>query len=368
MQKTKIGIIGAGQLGRMMALAGIPMGCQFVFLDQHTSAPASGLGHLELGPFDSKDALSRVAAMADVVTFDVENVDAELLSGAAGDTPLWPSAQALSTAQDRLHEKTLFTNLGIPTPKFITVDSQSELHEALEQLGYPAVLKTRRLGYDGRGQRFIRSAQEADAAWQALGEHALILEEFVEFTRELSLITVRNEQGDTTCYPLTENRHSNGILHESRAPFADAELTRTATEYAKKLTEHFNYVGVLTIELFVTDTQLLANEIAPRVHNSGHWTIEGAVTSQFENHVRALLGAPLGDASARGPSAMVNFLGAMPTRSEILKIPGLSFHSYEKSLRPSRKVGHATIVAPDSDTLEERIAEVYRYYQPNLVA
>lgn len=345
----KIGIIGAGQLGRMLALSGYPLGLRFVFVDKSEEAPGGQVGDIILGEFSDPAALRKLSDAADVITYDVENVPGDAVREAV-DKPFWPPVTALEKGQDRLLEKTMFREQGIPTPPFQAVDTLDELKAAAADIGLPAVLKTRRLGYDGKGQRLLKTETDIETAFEAIGGVPLILEGFVDFEREVSIIGVRSTNGEVRCYPLSENTHRDGILRYSIAPYNDAKLQEKAEAHVTRLLEHFEYAGVLTIEFFVKDGELMANEIAPRVHNSGHWTIEGAVTSQFENHVRAILGLPLGDTAARGPSAMINFIGEMPALEDVLKIPGAHYHSYGKDPRPGRKLGHATLTR---DTREE---------------
>jgi len=349
-----IGCVGAGQLGRMLALAGYRLGLKFIFLDKSKDAPGGQIGDIILGEFSDPQKLAELGSKVDLVTYDVENVPVEALNGIPKDKFL-PPVNALAAGQDRLSEKELFQTLKIPTPKFRTVDSMAELEEAIHSVGYPAVLKTRRLGYDGRGQRVIYSPAELGAAFNALSGVPLILEEFIHFEREVSLIGVRNLKGDTAFYPLAENTHREGILRLSMAPYPDKKLQAQAQKHVKKVMEHFDYAGVLTIEFFVRKGKLIANETAPRVHNSGHWTIEGAVTGQFENHMRAILGLPLGETWPIGYSAMVNFIGSMPTREEVLQIPGAHYHDYGKEPRPGRKLGHATLVCQTRKDLLKRL-------------
>ena len=340
----KIGIIGAGQLGRMLALAGYPLGLRFVFLDQSTDAPGAQVGRIVAGAFDDPKGLAELAQEVDVVTFDVENVPVDAIRAIARNKPFLPPPDALGASQDRLDEKTLFRSLRIPTPDFQAVDSREDLIAAAGRIGLPGVLKTRRLGYDGRGQYFLRESADIDTAWDALGKVPLIYEGFVDFSREVSIIGVRSTQGEVACYPLSANTHSAGILRYSTAPYRNASLQRQAEGYLKRLLKHFDYAGVLTIEFFVKRGRLIANEMAPRVHNSGHWTIEGAATSQFENHVRAILGLPLGSTRPIGHSAMVNFIGTIPPAHDVLQVSGVHYHSYGKEPRPNRKLGHCTIV------------------------
>ncbi|MGB5247999.1 MAG: 5-(carboxyamino)imidazole ribonucleotide synthase [Gammaproteobacteria bacterium] len=340
----KVGIIGAGQLGRMLALAGYPLGLRFVFVDQSADAPGAQVGKIIVGAFDDPKALAELAEVSDIITFDVENVPESAVRAVAERTPFLPPVEALATAQDRLSEKTVFTSLGIPTPRFVAVSDRAEFDAAVTTVGLPAVLKTRRLGYDGRGQAFLRQPEDLGPAWERFGESPLILEELVNFDREVSLIGVRRPSGETRCYPLAENVHKDGILSYTCAPLDEPDLQATAERYVDRLMQHLDYAGVLTVEFFVSGGRLLANEMAPRVHNSGHWTIEGAVCSQFENHVRAILDLPLGHTRAVGHAGMVNFLGELPELNQVLAIPGAHFHSYDKAPRPLRKLGHCTVV------------------------
>ena len=344
----KLGIIGAGQLGRMLALAGYPLGLRFVFLDQSEDAPGAQVGRIIQGAFDDPAQLARLAADVDVITFDVENVPVEAVRTIACTKPFLPPVEALGTSQDRLTEKALFRQLRIPTPQHAPVESLKDLRCATERVGLPGILKTRRLGYDGRGQVRLADLADLERAWGKLGGVPLIYEGFVPFKREVSLIGVRSTTGETAFYPLASNVHTGGILRHSIAPFRNASLQRLAESYLRRVLRHFDYAGVLTIEFFVLKGRLIANEMAPRVHNSGHWTIEGAETSQFENHIRAILGLPLGSTRAIGHSAIVNFIGAMPEPGKILRIPGVHYHGYGKEPRPQRKLGHCTVNLPSA--------------------
>jgi len=341
---TTIGILGAGQLGRMLALAGYPLGMRFRFLDPASNSPASLLAdHLA---FDYADisTLEEFAKGLDVVTYEFENVPVETARHLEKFVPVYPSPIALEKAQDRFVEKSFFCELDIPTPKFTT-----DINIAVD---LPAVLKTRRMGYDGKGQTIIYSTAELEN--QNLNE--MILEEFVSFDRELSIIAVRNKSGETRSYPLVENHHRDGILRLSLVTGnVSEELQQQAEEYATRVMSALDYVGVLTIEFFEKDGQLLANEMAPRVHNSGHWTIEGAVTSQFENQVRAVTDAPIGSTSPLGACAMVNLIGNVPDVKSILKIEGAHLHLYDKAPRPKRKLGHVTFVEKDVETLQKKL-------------
>jgi 5-(carboxyamino)imidazole ribonucleotide synthase len=278
----------------------------------------------------------------------------------AAQKPFLPPPDALGASQDRLDEKTLFRSLRIPTPPFVAVDSCDDLRKAVASIGLPGVLKTRRLGYDGRGQYFLHTEADIDVAWDALGSVPLIYEGFVDFSREVSIIGVRSTRGQIAAYPLSANTHSQGILRYSIAPYRNASLQRQAEGYLNKLLKHFDYAGVLTIEFFVKRGQLIANEMAPRVHNSGHWTIEGAATSQFENHIRAILGLPLGSTRPIGHSAMVNFIGTIPDAARVLKIPGVHYHSYGKEPRPNRKLGHCTIVSNGAQARDRSLRQLLK--------
>jgi 5-(carboxyamino)imidazole ribonucleotide synthase len=356
----KIGIIGAGQLGRMLALSGYPLGLRFVFLDSSLDAPGAQVGRIVQGAFDDPAKLSELADEVDVVTFDVENVPVHAVDAISKRKPFYPQVTALGASQDRLTEKTLFRKLKIPTPEFSAIDSLSDLVHATQRIGMPGVLKTRRLGYDGRGQYVIRNAADVEIAWKTLGTVPLIYEAFVNFSREVSLIGVRSTRGEIRCYPISANTHSNGILRHSIAPYRNAALQKQAETYLKRVFKQFDYVGILTIEFFVKNGKLIANEMAPRVHNSGHWTIEGAATSQFENHIRAILGFPLGDTRALGHAAMVNFIGEMPTPEQILSIPGVHYHSYGKEPRPNRKLGHCTITAASATARDKALSKLLK--------
>lgn len=356
-----LGILGGGQLARMLALAAVPLGVRVLVLDQSGDACAGEVATLLEADYTDEAALTEFASLVDVVTFDFENVPARSAQWLAERVAVFPNPDALAVAQDRLSEKTLFNELGIGTPDYAAVDDRAGLDAAVARVGLPAILKTRRLGYDGKGQARLRSPADLDTAWNDLGAGRvpLILEAFVPFQRELSVITVRSRDGEIRTWPLTRNWHENGILSLSVAPVqADDAIIEQARGAARRIAQRLDYVGVFALELFEHEGRLLGNEMAPRVHNSGHWTIEGADTSQFENHVRAVLGLPLGDTRLREPSAMINFIGAMPDRSVALQVPGLHWHDYGKSERAGRKVGHATICAPDGDTLRERLSGI----------
>jgi 5-(carboxyamino)imidazole ribonucleotide synthase len=344
----------------MLALAGVPLGVNFLVVDSAEDACAAQVAPLLGADWRDYEALGRFAGKVDVATFDFENVPAETAQWLTGRTRVSPGPRALAVAQDRLAEKTLFGEIGLATAAFAAVDTRAALVDALARIGTPAILKTRRLGYDGKGQFRLHSEADVDAAWDALGAqaavHGLILEAFVPFQREVSVIAVRGRDGDFRTWPLTQNWHRDGILSLSLAPAPHAgALQQRAVDHARALAERLDYVGVFALELFVRDGELLGNEMAPRVHNSGHWTIEGARTSQFENHVRAVLGLPLGDTGVDGMSAMFNWIGELPDAAPVLRAVDAHWHDYGKQPRPGRKVGHATVCAPDAATLRARL-------------
>jgi 5-(carboxyamino)imidazole ribonucleotide synthase len=353
----RVGVLGAGQLGRMLGLAGRTLGLDFVFVDPAENPPAACVGeHLALD-YGSPAALERLAA-CDVVTYEFENVPVEPVRELALCTRVYPPVGALAVAQDRWHEKACFAELGIPTARSFEVTTRDDLTRALGELGYPAVLKTRRFGYDGRGQAVLQNDADADRAFAELGQHPLLLEGFVPFERELSLLGARSANGEVRFYPLVENHHRAGILRLTLAPAPNltAERQAQAEGYLGALFERLDYVGVLALELFQTNGRLVANEMAPRVHNSGHFTIEGARTSQFEQHLRAILGLPLGSTEIAEPSAMLNCVGALPDMQAVLAVPDAHLHDYGKEPREGRKVGHVTVRAPDVATLADRLA------------
>ncbi len=353
----KIGVIGGGQLGRMLALAGHPLGMQFVFLDPAPDACANVLGEHLCADYSDKDHLRMLADECDVVTFEFENAPADTIAFLSQFVPVYPPAQALRIARDRLLEKTLFRDLNIATPDFANIESQADLDSAVKTVGLPAVLKTRQLGYDGKGQKVLRSASDVEGAFAALGSVPCLLEGFVNFSGEVSLIAVRGRDGETRFYPLVHNMHRDGILRLSVAS-ANHSLQDLAEDYAMRVLDQLDYVGVLAFEFFEVDGGLTANEIAPRVHNSGHWTIEGAECSQFENHLRAVAGLPLGSTEKIGESAMVNFIGSIPPLEKLAALEFCHPHFYGKAFKPGRKVGHATLRCPDREELEEGICEL----------
>jgi 5-(carboxyamino)imidazole ribonucleotide synthase len=360
---TTVGILGGGQLARMLALSGAPLGLRFRVLDTVADACAGQFAPLIVGDYRDEAALAEFAGKVDVATFDFENVPAESAQWLNERIPVFPNPRALAVAQDRLAEKTLFRELGIPVPPFADVADRAALDAAVAAIGTPCILKTRRLGYDGKGQFRIKAPGDVDAAWAALGAQAatvgLILEGFVTFERELSVVAVRGRDGSFRTWPLTENWHVDGVLSASLAPArVDATLQALAVAHAQALAEALDYVGVFALELFCRDGVLLANELAPRVHNSGHWTIEGSETSQFQNHLRAVLGLPLGDTRMVGHACMLNWVGAMPDAAAVLGEAGGHWHDYGKAPREGRKVGHATLRADAPAELAAALARV----------
>jgi 5-(carboxyamino)imidazole ribonucleotide synthase len=354
----RVGIIGAGQLGQMLGFAGQSLGLEFLFLDPSPNSPAAVVGPVLPMPFDSAEGLSQLARDTDVVTYEFENVPVSAIEKISGDVAVYPPPDALRYAQDRLREKQLFESLQIPIPPYRTIDSEHDLREAASDIGLPLVLKTRRLGYDGKGQIVIRNEVDMGNAVATLGGSDLIAEQLVPFDREVSAIGVRNVRGDVVVYPLIENQHRNGILNISKAPVVAPDLTALAIRHLEQMLSRLDYVGVLTIEFFVVGDELLANEFAPRVHNSGHWTIEGAATSQFENHLRAILDLPLGDASPVGHAAMLNLIGSMPPQNLDFGGDSASLHDYGKEARPGRKLGHITVVAGDAAERDHAVTDL----------
>lgn len=345
----RIGIIGAGQLGQMLGFAARDLGVECRFVDPSDSPPAADCGEVIQRPFDDGDALAELAATCDVVTYEFENVPVEALHKIDDMVPVYPPADALRHAQDRLDEKRLFDQLDIPLAGYRTIDSRDDMVTAIEDLGLPVVVKSRRLGYDGKGQFVIRDRNDIDTAWKTLGGQPLIAEQWISFDYEVSCIGARNVDGDIVIYPLSRNTHVDGILRTSRSPVDEPRLADRAETYVRRLLGHLDYVGVLALELFVCSDDLMANEFAPRVHNSGHWSIEGSTTSQFENHLRAVMNRPLGSTANVGHAGMINLIGTIPDAVRAQDVGIL--HDYGKEPRPGRKLGHVTVTA---DTAAER--------------
>ncbi|MFG0327750.1 MAG: 5-(carboxyamino)imidazole ribonucleotide synthase [Phycisphaerales bacterium JB037] len=347
-----VGVLGGGQLGRMLALAAAPLEIEVRLFDPSPDACGGRIAPLTCAPFEDLDAVRRFAEGCDAVTIEFENVPLEALDAAGELAPVRPGPTSLDTARDRAHERGLFGQLGIDTPQWAKIDSLDALRAAAADSPMPAIAKARRGGYDGKGQATLATPDDADRVWNELGGRPMILDERVAFVHELSIITVRAPTGETRCYPLCENEHRSGILHRTLAPAPGVanDLAAWARAAAERVAEALDHIGVLTIEFFEVERadgarRLLANELAPRVHNSGHWTIEFARTSQFENHLRAVLGWPLGSTDASEPCAMFNFVGSVPPMDDLLSVEGARVHLYGKEAKPGRKVGHVSCPA-----------------------
>ncbi|GLQ31036.1 5-(carboxyamino)imidazole ribonucleotide synthase [Litoribrevibacter albus] len=369
----KVGVLGGGQLGRMMAIAGYPLGIEFGLFDPAKDACGGQVAKLHNSPFEVTEELKKFVDEYDVFTYEFENVPLELAEYISQHKPLYPGKDALYYSQHRLREKQLFVDLGVPVTKFSKVDDRASLLNAGQEVGIPFILKTTTLGYDGKGQYRVTSEAElaelADKLFPEDGEACehttyagvseYIAEAFVNFTRELSIISVRDQAGNCVFYSPAENEHRDGILHLSVAPAANLSDEKLANlqSYARKLLEKLDYVGVLSIEFFETDEGLVVNEFAPRVHNSGHWSMEGSITGQFENHIRAICGLPLGDTTNRSVSAMYNLVGHDVNRS-VMTESDVHLHWYGKEIKDKRKVGHVNILAENYDSLNKKIEYV----------
>jgi len=351
----KIAFLGGGQLAMMMADAGQLLGDSFSFLDPNADSCAGKSGDLLVADYSDPAALSQLAATADIASYEFENVDVEAVLQLQEKLPVYPGVDALKACQDRLAEKQLLQQLDIPLADFAEVNSRIDLLAAIGKIGYPAVLKTRRMGYDGKGQVLLKVPEDLERAWHKLGDYPLILEAFVDFNNEGSMIAARAQNGDIVYYPMSWNIHLQGVLAVSFSPWYAAELQQQAEALVRRILEHFNYVGVLTLELFNCDGHLVANEIAPRVHNSGHLTIEGSACSQFENHIRAISGRTLGSTQSQQVSVMLNWLGEIPDHGQLLELPGIYLHDYGKQARPGRKLGHTTICAENWDDMRHKL-------------
>lgn len=353
----KIGILGAGQLARMLALAAYSLGITTLCLDPKGGTSANQVTEVITAEYTDKAQLDSFAQRVDLITYETENIPLQTAEFLSQHHTISPSSKALMAAQDRLQEKTLFQKLHIPTTRFISIDSLDDLEKSTRVLGFPCVLKTRMFGYDGKGQCVLRGSQDIDPAWQALGAQPLLLEEFVAFEKELSLVSVRGQEA-TLFYSLTQNEHDEGILRLSTAPYQDKVLQELAEAYSKEILDYLDYRGVLAIEFFCKEGRLIANEMAPRVHNSGHWTIEGAATSQFENHIRAIAGFPLGSTQSLGYSAMFNCIGTEPNIKEILSVPDVHYHAYNKSPEKGRKLAHFTLFHKEEIAYQKGLAHL----------
>jgi 5-(carboxyamino)imidazole ribonucleotide synthase len=356
----RVGVMGAGQLGQMLAIAAPRVGCTMRFISPDPSAPAGLIAELIVADYENDAALAHFAEGLDVVTYEFESIPAQPVRSIEKQIPVRPSTKILEIAQDRAFEKRCFERLGIPTAPFEVVETMREAREAVERLGVPAVLKTRRMGYDGKGQGVIQRRDDLAVAWIKTNGAPAIVEKFVKFRRELSIIAVRSTTGETAFYPLVENHHDDGILRFSLAPapaIQDA-TQREAEDYATRIMADLDYAGVLALELFETEEGLVANEMAPRVHNTGHWTIEAADTSQFENHLRAICGMPLGSTEMTGAAGMVNVIGREPDVERLRTVADVHVHMYGKSPAPRRKLGHITVTADDLAGVRAKVGEL----------
>lgn len=360
----KIGILGGGQLARMMALAGHQLGFNFITLDPNQDACAASVSQHLCSDYQDNIALQQLANESDVVTYEFENIPAESTELIENIATLFPGQTALTSAQDRLTEKSLFRELGIDTPDFANITSLDDIKQNVVTMGLPTVIKTRSEGYDGKGQYVLKKPEDINAAWQALNGTPAIIEAFVPFDREISIIAVRNTQGETCFYPINENTHESGILKQTIVQTNDP-MQALAEDYAQRLLDRLNYVGVMALELFQAGDKLLANEYAPRVHNTGHWTMDGAQTSQFENHLRAILGLPLGSTAAIGHTAMLNIIGQAPAAKDILNFSNAHLHLYDKAPRPGRKIGHINLRCDDPQQFEQQLAALTKLVNQN---
>ena len=353
-----IGVIGAGQLGMMLGESARELGCDCIFLDPNKNSPAKKIGEVLNHEFNDLKAIKKLSSQCDVITYEFENVPVKSINF-IDPRKVYPPSDALEITQDRLKEKQLFDSLEIPVAKYFKVDSFSDLLDATDSLGYQFLIKTRSFGYDGKGQFLIKDESDIQKAWDQLGNQPLIAEKKIKFDREISIIGARSLSGEIALYPLTKNNHVNGILKTSRSTDENAIVTKQAHDYLSSLLKKLNYVGVLALELFVKDDKVIANEYAPRVHNSGHWTIEGTNASQFENHLRAIMDMKLGDTSVNGFAGMENLIGCIPPEIRSLS-DEFFFHDYGKEERQGRKLGHVSIVTPKEEDREIKLKEIQR--------
>ncbi len=350
----KVGVIGGGQLAQMLALAGYPLGIKVICVEATQDCPAALVTDVIVGAYENTEKLAELVQQVDVLTYEFENISLASIS-TLQNINLYPPLNALSIAKDRLLEKRFFQQTSVPTTHYLAVNSRNELQQAAAEIGLPAVLKTRSFGYDGKGQYVIQTAAEIATAWEKLQGTALILENWVKFDCEVSCIAARSLSGEILFYPLVKNQHKDGILRISEVTAFNPQVTNLAQSYVRRMLNELNYVGILAVEFFLEGEQLFANEMAPRVHNSGHWTIEGAQISQFENHLRAVCGLPLGSTATRGKVAMFNLISSVPPLDEILKISGAHCHLYGKTARPGRKLGHVTLCTEDEQIYHEEL-------------
>lgn len=366
--RQKIGIIGGGQLGKMMILEAKKMGFYVTILDPTESCPADSIAdeHL-IADFDDKKAIRKLAQKSDLITYEFEHINVDVLKELENEGyKIYPTARSLEVIQNKYHQKTVLKEDQIAVPEFTKVRGADDIREAAQEFGYPLMLKSCTGGYDGKGNAVVKGEAQVEKAFQELGagETPLMAEKYVPFKKEISIIAARGLDGEMRVYPVGENDHQNNILYETKVPAEiSAELRKEAEEFAREVLKVFAGIGIFCVEMFVTESdELLVNEIAPRPHNSGHYTIEGCVTSQFEQHVRAITGLPLGDSALIRPTVMRNILGSGEEgKAEIvglepaLAVEGVKVHIYQKSVsRPGRKMGHLTVAADHLDLAAER--------------
>ncbi len=344
----KVGILGAGQLAQMLAQAGQPLGMEFKFVSPDPTSCAAQYGELICKSYDDESAHQELMEWSDVITYEFENIPTDMVLKLEQANSLYPPSNALATAGDRIAEKTMFNSLGIETAQYEAINSAEDLHQALTVIGRPSILKTRSDGYDGKGQVVIKDNTDLAAAWDKLQGAPCILESMVNFDREVSIIAARKKNGEIAYYPLTENHHREGILRLSMCFHAEP-LQNKAQDMVRKIAEHLDYVGIIALELFQAGNELLANEIAPRVHNSGHWTQNGTQASQFENHLRAICNIDLMQPCLLAPAAMVNLIGTLPNADDVAKHRNSVPHIYGKAEREGRKIGHINLTSKDTD-------------------
>jgi 5-(carboxyamino)imidazole ribonucleotide synthase len=358
---TNVGVLGGGQLAQMFAQAAVQIGVRVFCIERTSDACASLVAPVMVGDLSDVATLNKWVAenKIDVVTHESEFVDASIACALKG-CQVHPSATGLAASQERLREKQIFADLGIPVPRFAGADNSQQLFAAVESIGMPCVVKTRTGGYDGKGQVILQGPSDLKAAAALADARPVIIESFVKFDRELSVIAVRGLDGEVVVYPIVENEHRSGILHKTLAPALNLAptISEQANSYVRRLLEHVGYVGALCLELFQVGDSVLGNEFAPRPHNSGHWTIGGSITSQFENHLRAISNLPLGSTETRGHVGMVNLVGGSPEVRALLSLDRVQLHLYGKVSRPGRKIGHATVIADTAVERDKTIAKV----------
>lgn len=361
----KVGILGGGQLALMLNQAAVKLNVETICLDPASDACAGKVTQCIHADFNDENALAQLAKHADVLTYETENIPLAAIDFSSRLKPLYPSRLAIATAQDRLFEKTLCRKLDIATPHFSAVNHFDELQKALTTIKTPAILKTRRFGYDGKGQVMIKQPSDAANAWSEINSHDVIVEQMIPFDYEVSMIAVQNRHNQQTFYPLIRNHHEKGILRYSIAPWDEPILFEQAKAIVQKLLAHFSYIGVLTVEFFVMGQHLIVNEIAPRVHNSGHWSIqgEGNPSSQFENHIRAITDQPLGNTDVTGQYVMFNHISDdPPNMAAISDLPNTYYYPYGKKPRPGRKIAHVNFCIPDGSAQHSLLEKLQNYY------